>query len=267
MKMSLEPVPTNWFNNVNYSSRNSWFLRGLEDFSKISITEFNEYGNSNILIPITSLFLPEPLKSIAFVPASSHIYFTMPEYPKTIRALYIPKPIPRSKIARKEFKEITALPSRQEDYLISYPYIDIDSDIIALAPTNMYLFILTVNRGRTRASDLWQVRRILVDIDKGFHDIKQDVVVQLDFPPESLKHEYNLSFSVANYTETIVSFYISGFDNGYIYWGRFRPSETARLSALLPEYWEPFPKNISPMIISNFIDRNKINAYCLCSQN
>ena len=214
--MKLEKLPQHNWNTNEMSPRNTWMFRGLENSFRISKTDLDSYLHSDNVISAQELNLPVPIRLVQFVAASNCLYFTTPKNPKTIAASFVPSPSNWRKVSSK-----SPLPNVKT----------FDGDVVALSATYDHLFVLTLNRSRTTSNYSWQIHRVEVHPDKGFHDTKQHATAHITLPYEYIDNNH-ISFTLGQLTTNEILFFLIPYKGTKIYWGEFRHSTKVTPSIL-----------------------------------
>jgi hypothetical protein len=244
--MIRELDPSRERNTNDHSPHHLWMLRGIEDQVKVSNTDLKRLLRSTPVVPIQEVLLPDPLKCHVFSIESCHLYFTTPESPNVIKAQYFPNPTNNPTAVHNNFKRL----SRTYFLNKSFPKIEIDiDDIVALSVAGSKLFALTVKRGRTRQSTLWQIHRYNTSYDTGFLETNIDEVTDLDFESIPIEINEKVSFVVSGESKYGTNFYLSGIKGAHIYSGIFNPGKKVSPDALSPDLLSQYFESTSSIVL------------------
>jgi hypothetical protein len=190
-------------------------LRGL--YNAFYVNDSELLDSPAVLQPARSLFLPGRMRSACVVATASSVYFTVPEKPGTVFAQYLPSPLEKE----NDFERYRAVLRVQDggtwESLCECQ--EFTGEVVALAPLDHELFVLTLERHVSAASNVWRVHRVAVYRDRPFGDSQSIPSAHVSLPLEFSNRPEEVSFAVTASGPMAQIVHVAG-PTGYFY-GKF----------------------------------------------
>ena len=213
------------------SPSNTWMFRGYEDKVNLSVkleNEFRYLNKKSYLKKINRIGLPNKIRHLAFHNLYNYAFFSTPDNPRALYSLYIPDPLSGNIPDKNKFLyKISNLKEYEKT-----PILELIEDIVSICIVDEYIFILTVSKSRTRASDTWKVYRMMLVRDKGLVDGYR-VATTIEYSNDIEINYDNISFIVIKSGNNKYTMYVSSESFNNIYYCDLIPGNKISLNILL----------------------------------